>query len=127
MVSDIIDPNVGLPVNQQKVLEEMRTWLSSGKIVKCIVENGVATKEQLSKVIIRVLATYDNLPGKLTDAETAVLALRFLGSRLVRRAIAKKRAVSLGINPQEAMKGLWEFKEWLESHYGVTEHGSVEH
>jgi hypothetical protein len=124
-MSDLINPKTDLPFNQERILEALRVWMTAPDVLEAMISSGMASKDQLRVVIGRAVATQAKEKYAFSPAETAVIALRFLRSRIVRLQIAKVVAKKEGIPKKEAMKGLWDLKEWLQEHYQVTDEGSV--
>jgi hypothetical protein len=124
-MSELISPKTGLPFNQERVLEELRSWLTTPGIVKALLSEEIVTRSQLHRAIGRAIATLEHDQGGLSPSETAVLALGFLKNRIVRLQVAKMVAKREGIPRTEAMKDLWTFRKWLQDEYQVTDEGSI--
>lgn len=121
---DLINPNSNLSINQEKLLDEMKLWTVDKQIVGAAIKEGIATQQQLVGLAVRIQATLDRKgPYKeekpLTPKDTAVCAHHLLSNRIVRQQIARFEARRNRISRQEAMKGLWQTREFLEEQYSI--------
>jgi hypothetical protein len=125
---ELINPNSNLSINQEKVLAELQKWTTDKGILAAAGEHCDISPKQFMLLALRVEATIEHrkpewkaLANPLTPRETAILALEFLNNRTVRQQIARYTAAKMRIPKPQAMRDLWDMREFLLKQYSVEE------
>jgi hypothetical protein len=115
MVTALIDPNsrLGLPMDQERLLHELRFWMTNQRVLKVMLMTGMVTPKELKLLGVRVNATDaddSNLRELGLDLQQTLIATRqFLLNRQVRMQIAREAAGAGRFESRaEAMKALWD-------------------